>query len=173
LGNTWEQFALERFDRLTVRGIDDVRVDVQRRCDARVPDTAQSRSSLSRRVVLRLQADPQLVELRRIGNERHVHVAGRTRQCRRDLRGVRRSDRTRAHPKRPSDRRPSASHRRLRNFAGYTTISVVGVIVIRSGRMPGRRVGRTPREPVRTGWLGGNVVPAFEMNVAPVSLSVH
>src|SRR5262249_54924985 len=37
-GNSWEQFALERFDRLAVRGIDDVRVDVERRRDAPVPE---------------------------------------------------------------------------------------------------------------------------------------
>ena len=37
-GNTWEQFAFERFDRPAVRGIDDVRVDVERRLDGRVPE---------------------------------------------------------------------------------------------------------------------------------------
>jgi hypothetical protein len=38
LGTTWEQLAFECPDRLPVRCVDDVRVDVERRRDARVPE---------------------------------------------------------------------------------------------------------------------------------------
>ena len=37
-GNTWEQLAFDGLDRLTMRGIDDVRFDVQRRLNARVSE---------------------------------------------------------------------------------------------------------------------------------------
>src|SRR4029453_350780 len=37
-GNTWEQLAFYCFDRLPVRGIDDVRVDVERRLNARMTE---------------------------------------------------------------------------------------------------------------------------------------
>jgi len=38
LGNSWEQLALQRFNRLPMRGVDDVRAGVERRLDARVPE---------------------------------------------------------------------------------------------------------------------------------------
>src|SRR5438034_8488049 len=38
LGNSWEQLPFELFDRRVMRRIDDVRVDVERPLDARVPE---------------------------------------------------------------------------------------------------------------------------------------
>ena len=38
LGNSWEQPRFERFDRCAMRRVDDVRVDVERRLNARVPE---------------------------------------------------------------------------------------------------------------------------------------
>ena len=56
LGNSWEQLPLKLFDRCAVRGVDDVRVDVERRRDARVPE-----------LLLRdLRRHAQIVEQRRV-----------------------------------------------------------------------------------------------------------
>jgi hypothetical protein len=38
IGNRWEQLAFQRLDRLPMRSVDDVRVDVERRRNARVSD---------------------------------------------------------------------------------------------------------------------------------------